>query len=75
MIPENKLFSQNDLMVAQSEVEKLREELTRVRSEGTGNLFGENQVKVGHALVISDGCVVIHMDGILGSVGLSDALF
>jgi len=33
--------TKNDLMVAQSEVEKLREELTRVRSEGTGNLFGE----------------------------------
>ena len=35
---------QNDLMVAQSEVEKLREELGRVRAEGTGNLFGENML-------------------------------
>ena len=29
-------------MVAQSEVEKLREELNRVRAEGGGNLFGKN---------------------------------
>ena len=29
-------------MVAQSEVEKLREELNRVRVEGGGNLFGKN---------------------------------
>ena len=29
-------------MVAQSEVEKLREELNRVREEGGGNLFGKN---------------------------------
>ena len=35
---------QNDLMVAQSEVEKLREELSRVRTEGTSNLFGENMM-------------------------------
>ena len=34
--------SQNDLMVAQAEVEKLREELSRVRTEGAGNLFGKN---------------------------------
>ena len=40
-------------MVAQSEVEKLREELTRVRSEGTGNLFGENQVNVGRSVMLS----------------------
>merc|ERR1719189_1210590 len=33
--------TKNDLMVAQSEVEKLREELNRVRAEGGGNLFGE----------------------------------
>ena len=47
-------------MVAQSEVEKLREELGRVRSEGTSNLFGENQVKVGRSVMIwsfFDGCV------------------
>ena len=31
-------------MVAQSEVEKLREELSRVRTEGTSNLFGENMM-------------------------------
>ena len=47
-------------MVAQSEVEKLREELGRVRSEGTGNLFGENQAIVGRSVMIWSffyGCV------------------
>ena len=33
-------------MVAQSEVEKLREELSRVRTEGTSNLFGENVIDI-----------------------------
>ena len=47
-------------MVAQSEVEKLREELGRVRSEGTGNLFGENQAIVGRSVMLWSffyGCV------------------
>ena len=54
-------------MVAQSEVEKLREELGRVRSEGTSNLFGENQAIVGRSVMIwsfFDGCVVL--DALLG---------
>ena len=41
-------------MVAQSEVEKLREELGRVRTEGTSNLFGENKIDIKSMLLVGE---------------------